>query len=128
MEDGTNTVGDDIQMTGMLVDHNASGHTGTVVGERIYVEVVPGRSALFLSKLPVLIIRADQRQRMLQSQAMFPAGPTLRYGSSRSMKPLSAHLHPPNFDHSRHLLRGHNKTAGLVGEKYFKSNRVNKLI
>lgn len=28
MKVSTNTVGDDIQMTGMLVDHNASGHSG----------------------------------------------------------------------------------------------------
>lgn len=73
MEDGTNTVGDDIQMTGMLFNHNASGHGGHCW--RAY-EVFPGRSALYLSKIPVLIVLADQLQEMLQSQAMFPAGST----------------------------------------------------
>lgn len=54
------------------MDHNASGHTGTVVLERIEVEIVHGRSALFLSKVLVLMIRADH---LHQSQAMIPTGP-----------------------------------------------------
>ena len=49
--------------------------TAAMVGERMRFSLV-GRLS-FSPSFPVLIILADQLQEMLQSQAMFPAGPTL---------------------------------------------------